>query len=460
MENSDYHSYIEKFNDRMKKYIPARDDWTPVDHALYAPADLFRVPVPEAQTMQLRAIRYAFDRHYTHNKIYRNFCKRHGVAPEHIKTSDDLDKIPLIPDHFFKDYPAGRDFALWLGNIFTGSLPRIVIKRKNPTMDEVTAAFNASGLAVTFSSGTSGRHTFIPRDMRTFHASEYAIAKSVITMAYPLWDPLWHEYLLMPNPKKTNLFAGRACAVFFEVIEDVRVALDRDVTTELLKMTMTGPKGIKGRVVKYFAGRESRKMIAEIVRWLEFHEKGIERILLFGAPFILSLVMKKLQNEGRRFSFGDRGWVGTAGGWKSYEGARIPLGEFRRQVEHVLGIPEKYCLDMYALAESNACMLHCPEGHYLHVPYSFFKPLVLGADHQPLGYGEWGRFAFLDAAAFSYPGFIISGDMVRMLEHCPVCDRPGPVLEPEIRRAAGEEVRGCAEELRSMMAADLEKGDK
>lgn len=72
-------------------------------------------------------------------------------------------------------------------------------------------------------------------------------------------------------------------------------------------------------------------------------------------------------------------------------------------------------------------------------------------------YSEWGLFAFLDASAQSFPGFIISGDRVRMLEHCPVCDRPGPVLEPEIQRAKGEEVCGCAEELRRILAQDIAK---
>jgi hypothetical protein len=42
-----------------------------------------------------------------------------------------------------------------------------------------------------------------------------------------------------------------------------------------------------------------------------------------------------------------------------------------------------------------------------------------------------------------------------MLEHCPICDRPGPVLEPEVKRATGEEIRGCAEELRKMLSSDL-----
>ncbi|KAA0010964.1 MAG: hypothetical protein FE037_04430 [Thermoplasmata archaeon] len=73
-------------------------------------------------------------------------------------------------------------------------------------------------------------------------------------------------------------------------------------------------------------------------------------------------------------------------------------------------------------------------------------------DGEKIEYGETGRFAFLDALADSYPGFIISGDEVKLLEHCPVCDRPGPVLEPEVKRARGEEVRGCAEEIRRMLS--------
>jgi hypothetical protein len=145
----------------------------------------------------------------------------------------------------------------------------------------------------------------------------------------------------------------------------------------------------------------------------------------------------------------------TGGGWKTYENARIPLANFRKQVCDVLGIPEACCLDGYGMCESNAAMVQCPEGHYLHLPYTFFKPLVVDEDMIPVGYGEWGRFAFLDAIAQSYPGFIISGDHAKMLERCPVCDRPGPVLEPEIKRVKGAEVRGCAEQLRRILVDTL-----
>jgi hypothetical protein len=457
MEQPDYLSYMKKFDEYMKKYTPSKEVWTPVDDALYSPPDLFRIPLNDGLELQLKSIKYTFTHHYNNNKVYHNFCKERGFSPEDIKTTEDLEKIPLIPDTFFKDYPAGKDFALWLGNLFTGTLPRVVIKQSNPTYDEVINAFNESGMVVSYSSGTSGRHTFIPRDRRTFNVSEYAIAKSVISMIYPLWDYHLHGYLLMPNPKKTNVYAGKVCTIYFDAIQDVRVAIDRDITTELIRMTMSGQKGLKTKLVKYFAKRESEKMINEIIKWLEYHEKTTEKIALVGAPFILSFVMKKLQKEGKNFNFGERGGIGTGGGWKAYEGARVPVAEFRKQVEKVLGIPEKFCLDIYGMVEGNGWMVHCPEGHYLHSPYSYYKPLVLDDGNKPVGYGEWGRFAFLDAAAFSYPGFIISGDKVRMLEHCPVCDRPGPVLEPEIKRASGEEIRGCAEELRRMLSADLGK---
>jgi len=458
MVQQDFSSYMKRFNDHIRQYFPSKEAWTPADDALYKPDDLYRIPLKEAAEMQLKSLKHTFAYQYTNNKVYQNFCKDRDFSPSDIKTSDDLDKIPMIPDTFFKDYPIGRDFALWLGNIFTGTLPRIVIQQKNPTYDEVINAFNKAGMAVAYSSGTSGRHTFIPRDQRTFLTSEYAAAKCGIIMMYPLYDDQMDGYLLMPNPKKTNVYAGKVCTIYFDIIKAVRIAIDRDITTELIQMTMTGQKGIKGTFVKYFVKRESDKMVDAIIRWLEYHEKTTEKIAIVGAPYILSMVMDKLEKEGRGFDFGERGGVVTGGGWKAFEGNRVPVVEFRKQVQKVLGIPEKYCLDIYGMVEGNGWLVHCPEGHYLHSPYSYYKSLVLDQDYKPMGYGEWGRFAFLDAAAFSYPGFVISGDKVRMLEHCPVCDRPGPVLEPEIKRVAGEEIRGCAEEVRRMLSTDLGKG--
>ncbi|KYK20220.1 hypothetical protein AYK25_01390 [Thermoplasmatales archaeon SM1-50] len=457
MATPDFTTYMKQLHTQLQKYFPSSDIWTPADDAIYKTIDLYRVPLKEAKEMQLKSIKHTFTYQYNNNKFYQNFCKERNFSPTDIHTNDDLEKIPLIPETFYKDYPTGRDFATWLGNIFTGPLPRIVIPQKNPTYDEVINAFNQAGMAVAYSSGTSGRHTFIPRDQRTYYTSEFAAAKSVISMVYPLWDPSLYGYLLMPNPKKTNVYAGKVCTIYFDAIQDVQVAIDREITTELIQMTMTNQKGIKSSIVKLAAKRQSKKMIDDIIRWLESHEKNTHKIAIVGAPFILSFVMKKLEKEGRAFDFGERGGIATGGGWKAYEGVRVPVVEFRKQVEKILGIPEKFCVDLYGMVEGNGWLTHCPEGHYLHAPYNYYKPLVLDKENKPIGYREWGRYAFLDAAAFSYPGFLMSGDQVRMLEHCPVCDRPGPVLEPEIKRVTGAEIRGCAEEIRRMLSADLGK---
>lgn len=452
---TDFDTYIADFNERVENYIPPKKEWTPVDDALFTPKDLYRIPIEEAEQLQFKAIKYAFTHHYQNNHFYHNFCKEHRVSPDDIKTSEDLMNIPLIPDKFFKDYPDGRDFATWLGNIYTGELPKIVIKQKKPTYDDVIDAFNDAGLIVTYSSGTGGRHTFIPRNHRTFFNSEYALAKSLISMIYPLWRYDAHGYIMMPNPKINNIYAGKALEIMYDAVRHVRVAIDRKITTEIIGMAMGGKGGIKGKFVRYFTYRQSKKMIDEIIEWLTQREKAEEPTLLVGAPYLIHFVMEKLKHDGKSFDFGERGGVATGGGWKIHEHQRMPVSEFRKEVEEVLGIPGKYCLDVYGMVEGNGWMVHCPEGHYLHAPYSYFKPLVLDEEFKPAEYGEWGRFAFLDAAAFSYPGFIVTGDRVRLLKRCPVCDRPGPVLEPEVKRAKGEDIRGCAEEVRRMLSSDL-----
>jgi phenylacetate-coenzyme A ligase PaaK-like adenylate-forming protein len=452
----DFKSYMENYDKCVGKYIPPKDTWTPIDEAIYKPLDLYRIPLKDANQMQFKSIKYAFNYHYKNNEFYNNFCKEHNVSPDDIKTNDDFKKIPLIPDKFFKDYPKGKDFATWVANVYTGELPEIVINKSKPTYDEVIDAFNKAGIIIAFSSGTSGKHTFIPRNQRTFNTCEYVAAKSLVNMIYPLWEYDAYGYLLMPNPKKTNVYAGKVLEIYFDAAKDLSVAIDREVTTELIRLTMGG-KGVKAKIAQLLAKRSSVKMIDDIIKWLQDREKNNDKFTMVGAPYILFAVMKKLKREGISFNFGEKAGIATGGGWKVQEHNRIPFHAFQKEVEDVLGIPDKYCLDIYGMVEGNGWMVHCPEGHYLHSPYSYYKPLVLDEEFNQVDYGESGRFAFLDSAAMSYPGFVVTGDQVKLLERCPICNRPGPVLEPEIKRVKGEEIRGCAEEVRRMLSSDIGK---
>jgi hypothetical protein len=446
-------------NEHLARYVPPRETWTPAEEALYKPVDLFNVPLDEAQTMQMKAIKSAFVHHYNNNEFYHKFCTTRGVSPPDVNTVDDLLKIPLVLDQAFKEYPKGKELAYWITVMSTADLPQIVIKGANPTFDDVINAFNAHGMTLTYSSGTSGRFTVIPRDQRTFLAGEYGLAKAISNM-YTGDIHNTDGYLLMPNPAKTNLFVGKVTAVYFDMVNPVEMAIDRELSSKDIQIAMSGGEGLKGRLYAYVLNRMQEKAIDKIIRWLEQHAEAEGNVSLIAPPYFAYFVMKKLQALGKSFDFGEDSFIVTGGGWKVRENIRLPVKEFRKLVNDVLGIPETCCFDCYAMVEGNGFMLHCPEGHYLHVPYTFFKPLIIDQDLEPAQYGERGRFAFLDGLAASYPGFIITGDEARMLEHCPVCDRPGPVLEPEIHRAKGEEMRGCAEEVRRLFAHTVEGGNE
>ena len=62
-------------------------------------------------------------------------------------------------------------------------------------------------------------------------------------------------------------------------------------------------------------------------------------------------------------------------------------------------------IDMYGMVEGNGWMVQCPEGHHLHVPMNYIHPMVLDDNFDPVGYGEYGRFAFLDGSIYKATGF-------------------------------------------------------
>lgn len=316
-----FSEYIKKLDRRMEKYIPPKP-WTPADEALYKPENPFEIPPKEADEMRFRAIKYAFNHHYENNAFYRNFCKESGISPEDIKGIEDLPKIPLIPDKFFKDYPSGKDFAAWLSGLVTGEAPSISINKKNPSYDDVINAFNAAGMEIAYSSGTSGRYTFIPRDRKTFYASEYALAKTAISMIYPFWQYEMDGYLMMPNPHKTNVYAGKVCSMYFDAIENVEVAIDRDVPADLIKEAMGS--GIKSSVLKFAVRRGNKKMVNRMIKWLREKEKEGKRMSMIGLPFILHFVMNELEERGETFDFGENGAVATGGGGKFMRTSACP----------------------------------------------------------------------------------------------------------------------------------------
>ena len=130
-------------------------------------------------------------------------------------------------DITFKQHPSGVNFAHWVANLYTGELPEVAVGPQ-PTFDDVVDAFNAAGLFVAYSTGTTGQHTVIPRDKRTFYTYQYATAK----MAATIYDSLGidHNLALFPKPSQANLWVSQAQSFTERSYNDYRYALDIKIT--------------------------------------------------------------------------------------------------------------------------------------------------------------------------------------------------------------------------------------
>ena len=441
---------------RLAKYIPPKEEWTPVDEALYGVEDIYNVPEEKAKKLREDAIRYSFRHHYEGNKFYHEYCKGRGVGPDDIKTEEDFKKIPLVPDTFFKSYPdieedRGKGFLEWLENIYTGELPKIELKKRKPSYDDVIEELVKKNVYLTFSSSTSGKFSFIPRDWLSFSRARFS-TKDAIRLLTPYDDLETLEpfppknvgvAMFMPDPSKTYLYIA---SLFKALINDVykeseKVYLtDMPLTTELMSISLGRAKGIKGKIISRVMTLSRKKIMSNYIKYLKKWEKEGRTIILGGPPSTIDPLMSLMEKEGIRMRY-ENAVAYTGGGWKAM-GKSLSSEEFKKKMKKCFGIPEKNIKDAYGMNEITALPMEC-EGYYKHIP-CVLQPYALDEEMNPLPYGEHGRFAFLDPLANSYPGFIVTGDRVKLLEHCPVCDRHGPVLGPEIERMTGVEAKGCA----------------
>jgi long-chain-fatty-acid---luciferin-component ligase len=435
--------------------------WTPPDDALFSPKKIYEVSEKKARELRLKAIKYAFRYHYSNSLFYNKFCKNLEVRPDDIKTENDYPKIPLISDLLFKDHPdGGNEFVEWLSKIFVGKFPKIRGLDHQASFDGIIDAFQRENITLVFSSGTSGNFSFIPRDKITWDRQMYVCSRIFELSPYNFQSSKYKIIWLGPPPKKTHLYIGRLTIMLLDLFDEAKIyfGIERALTTEAVKLLMGASKGIKGRIkagiVRPFIAFEENKIMEKLIYILEKSEKKEEEIGIGGPPFFVELLMSKMEKKGLKFDI-EKGMVVTAGGWKTFGGIEIPGEKFRERVEKIFGIPTSNCRDIYGMVECNALNVSC-EGHYKHIPHSILYPMILNEESEQIGFGESGRFAFLDPLANSYPGFIMTGDRVRLLEKCPVCNRPGPVIE-DISRMGGVQDRGCGAALARMFSEEIVK---
>jgi len=261
------------------------------------------------------------------------------------------------------------------------------------------------------------------------------------------------------HPDKTLLFTGKVAGAGYEMMIDPenRVYLiNRKVTTDTLRIAMGRPRNFKERIIARFVKSSRQKMLMDLRRYIEMYSKLGRNFIIVAPPFLVDALLILLEAEGKKFELGKHVWLFTGGGWKMQSGETVTGSEWRARIKAVLGIPEDNCRDGYGMSECSAYFPDC-EGHYKHIPHSIVFPMLLDDELKPVKNGNTGRLAFLDPIPNSYPGFIITGDRVTMLPHCPVCNRPGPVFTQDISRIGGVESRGCAEIAGELMSNEMQK---
>jgi hypothetical protein len=166
------------------------------------------------------------------------------------------------------------------------------------------------------------------------------------------------------------------------------------------------------------------------------------RVLVFGAPPQIHELCQRIAADGRRLPLQFGSLVISGGGWKRFGDLRVARSELLDIIEQRLAVDAAHAIDAFSTAELNCVFMTCREGRY-HIP-PLVEPLLFNADltpmPEPVGVGILG---VLDPFALSYPGFIVTGDLVELVSDPCACGLTGSCIVGEIRRAPGHLPKGC-----------------
>ena len=433
--------------------LPSPESINPAEVALYT-TDQFSLEENEASTTRFNAIYYSFKYHFEHNAFYKRFCESAGVLPHDIKDIENVNRIPLIPEHIFKGCSGPEEFIAWLTSITTDEINWPEPGALQGSYDEQIGALRHKyRILVRSTSGSSGIPSFLPRDSITSRRSAHwkiisysAMNPEILShdnlISVTLWplDFSWADLIVPP--------------------ERVHALLDKKLGLETVIRAMTRPPDSQG-IIDRLLGRKEKgyghafldNLVSKLTEIANTGSPGI----IWSPPFLIYTLAVYLLEKKLKLRLGTLWKIELGGGWKLLHDRPLSERELQDLVSEALSVPNGNIHDIYGSTEClGLCGLSC-EGGYKHIPHSVLHPIVLNENNEPAGYGQWGRFAFLNPLIRSYPGFIVTGDRVRMWQVCPACSRRGPVLDSEISRMADAEDRGCANIVREIVNERISK---
>jgi hypothetical protein len=392
-----------------------------------------------------------------HNRVpaLNKLADRQGV--EHIDKLEDV--LPVCFDHrVLKNYPIhiieNRDFpklTSWLDKLTLHDLTRIDLTGIT-TIEQWLGRLEAYGMLVTYSSGTTGKLSFVPRSRDElgpwrahFYNVNYACSGvDAYTTKLPTFFPGYRGgYQTML--KMLSLFnaemAGGA--------ENYITLYDSHIPADLMalsgRLQSAEDKGEIERLGLDPALLEQRKKLLEQGRhrdqemeaWFSklVQDYNGRRVKIGGTFADLYRVAKAGLDKGMRCGFAADSIMIGGGGMKGYKDAP---SDWEDQVKHFFGV--KKLGNQYGFSECIGNAPMCDAGFFHFLPYTV--PLLMDKDGKamPRQGVQKGRLVLVDPIPTSYWGGFVSGDEVTMHweEDCP-CGWGGPRAAKTIRRFAENE---------------------
>jgi hypothetical protein len=330
-----------------------------------------------------------------------------------------------------------------------------------------------NGVRVIFSSGSSGRFSFVPRCKDTWHR----FAKTPTAYFAPLSLKLgamtgWQKFMLrialiifkpfkfievlskrgLPDYdgvflafREGHMGTMIVAQEFAKRFRKSSFMYEFGLNASALRLATRGPKDAEDErlLVDFHSKTVGAKdaSFARLVEQIKASAAAGQKVFLSGPPYLFKELAAYVLAKHKTIPLKRGSFMMTGGGWKTFTGEMIPQEQLGQMIQEAFQVPPNLVVDGYAMSEVHAVVPRCQHGSY-HIP-PLIEPMLFDDDLKFTPDAKQGTLGFLDPFAISYPGFMISGDAVTMAEGTCPCGVKGPALT-KIGRATYKELKGCA----------------
>jgi long-chain-fatty-acid---luciferin-component ligase len=352
-----------------------------LEDLIYQNEECFLFDESQIEELQEKFIISTFKFHYDNCKQYRNYCEKQGVGPCAIQSFKDIEKIPLIPSTLFKDL-------------------KILSCEEDNIVKKCT------------SSGTKGSISIVYRDEDTMNRFLGSIQ---LTMDQIL--NIDDAFCINLGPSTEE--AGDLWFSYTISNLDLLFPTENFVINDIFY-----PEKVIDSISTTF--------------------KSYENLIVIGAPIMFLELLGYMQKNNIVIEDSQNIFFITAGGWKRFSGKAISREVFKAAIcNNFKNTKDSNFRDMLNMVELNNVVPECEHNIKHIVPWVNVR-IIDPSNMKNVPDGQEGLIAYLDPTTSSYPCFILTDDIGKIVQRgkC-ACGKIGVGIE-YLRRVNSPESRGCA----------------